>query len=520
MRTSLVFLLGLPLLGVVFLVLREPTAWSAYAEFDRIAQILGTSTLLGLLASVIAIALGLPLALMLSRTKPLGLPVLRFLVLAGLFVPLPVWAVAWQVVFAYWLPPLSLEPGVVAWRAWTTGLVPAAWVHGVAATPWVALLADVVLRDVDKTLEDDARMLQGQRGLLKLVLLPKVLGTVLVGLAWVLVQTLTEIPVTDAMMVRTFAEEVYTQLVGGGPGAAGAVALSLPVWLLSGAVFCVLVKRRSWPTIAGGDPWRFQTRLWPTVLSWVIVGIVVLMPLLALVRIAGGKGVDGFLAEMDKVCRSDGLLLLQSLFWAVVSGVCAAWLARWCCGRAAVSRSFATVLLVLCSLLLLLPGPVLGLALKTLILQLVKFEALLLPSGGPLASLLYDRASPVPAMWVGVVRFFPVACLLIWPSSRAVSRDLLEASLLDGDGWPGQWNRVMKPATRRSTWLAVLAVTGCSLMEVSASKLVAPPGYESFVLRLFAQMHYGAESTVAALALLQCVVCAAMAGVFGRLQKT
>ena len=511
MRTWIVILFGLPLLCVGFAVLREPAAWGAYAEFDRIAQLLGTSALLGLLASAVSMVFGLPLALLLSRTKPVGLPALRFLMLAGLFVPLPVWAVAWQVIFASWLPPLSLEPGAVTWRAWTTGLMPAAWVHGLAATPWVALLAEVVLRDVDKTLEDDARLIHGNRGLLRLVILPRVWGAMLVGLAWVLVQTLTEIPITDAMMVRTFAEEVYTQLVGGGPGAAGAVALTLPVWLLGTVLFCLLLKRRSWPTVAGSEPWKFGNRLRPTVLAWMLVSVVVLAPLVALLRTAGGKGIGGFFAEMWKVLRADGWLLLQSLFWAALAGAFAAWLARWCCGRAVVSRRFATVLLVLCSLLLLLPGPVLGFGLKSLILLLVQLEALVLPGGGPAASLLYDRASPMPAVWACVVRFFPVACLLLWPSVRAVPKDLLEASLLDGGAWAGQWIRVLKPATRRAVWLAALAVTGCSLAEVSASKLVAPPGYESFVLRLFAQMHYGAESTVAALALLQCVVCAGLA---------
>ena len=68
-----------------------------------------------------------------------------------------------------------------------------------------------------------------------------------VGLAavWVALQTAGEITVTDLGMVRTFAEEVYTQFVTDSPAALGrAVALALP--MTTAAVLVVGILLRGW----------------------------------------------------------------------------------------------------------------------------------------------------------------------------------------------------------------------------------------------------------------------------------
>ena len=66
----------------------------------------------------------------------------------------------------------------------------------------------------------------------------------------------------------------------------------------------------------------------------------------------------------------------------------------------------------------------------------------------------------------------------------------------------GEW-RLLIPLTGPAAARAALAVAALALGEVSASKLVNPPFRTAYVLRLFDLMHYGAESTVAALCLMQ-----------------
>ena len=53
-----------------------------------------------------------------------------------MFVPLPLFALAWQAVGG-------------GWRPWTQGLVPAAFVHAMAALPWVVWLTGLGLARVE-----------------------------------------------------------------------------------------------------------------------------------------------------------------------------------------------------------------------------------------------------------------------------------------------------------------------------------------------------------------------------------
>jgi iron(III) transport system permease protein len=62
---------------------------------------------------------------------------------------------------------------------------------------------------------------------------------------------------------------------------------------------------------------------------------------------------------------------------------------------------------------------------------------------------------------------------------------------------------VLVPLTGPAAARATLAVAALALGEVSATKLVNPPFRTAYILRLFDLMHYGAESTVAALCLMQ-----------------
>ena len=86
--------------------------------------------------------------------------------------------------------------------------------------------------------------------------------------------------------------------------------------------------------------------------------------------------------------------------------------------------------------------------------------------------------------------------------------------LFSGFGWPAASLLAVAGACAPPGPLAaphaLIGMTVLALGEVSAAKLVVPAGYKSFILELFAQMHYGAEATVAALAVAQVAVTAAV----------
>src|SRR5205807_5717249 len=248
---------------------------------------------------------------------------------------------------------------------------------------------------------------------------------------------LSEITVTDMMQVRTFAEEVYTQLVAGDkPALARAVAVSLPVVLLvAGLVLWTsfrwertLPARESLaaPTLVislgrGGWLWLLAILLFIVLCAGI--------PLASLIWKTGLSGSpetwSGHVAYtwLQKNVRDRGSVILQSLLVGVVSGGLAAGLAVMLCWLATASRWFQVLALALMATVWALPGPIPGLGMQQailIILDVLPFHAL--------SVALYDGPSPLPVAWVNVVRFFPCAVAVLWPVVRLLPADLRDAA--------------------------------------------------------------------------------------------
>ena len=524
--------LAAPVLVPVVGWLRPSASQTVWAEAGRIFGLAATTLALAGFAIAIAVPFGTVAAFILERMPIPGRRLLRGLVLAGLFVPLPIVAVAWQIVLGAWLPPLQLAPGDVAWRPWSQGLVPAAWVHGIAGLPWVIWIVGAGLRATDRTLEETARLEGGQRTLIRRVLMPRAVLASLAAAGWVAVVAATEIAVTDAMMVRTFAEEVYTQFVSTSDGMAAAVAVTLPAWLFAGIVLGWVAWRTAplfgRPGGESGPPALLTAspsiKVVASSVVWGMAALFAGFPVAALVWKAGGGGTaDGwgtlFLGgELRKVALSDGLILAGSMASAIAVGLVAAGLAVTACDLAHGTRWFSRFLIGLCVTLAVTPGPLVGLGLKQSIHTIMDAEDAIMRTAGvapefpPVRSALYDQPSPLPAGWATLIRLFPVAVVIVWPSIIAIPRELREAAALDGLGRVGTWRTVILPQSGRAMGRAALAVSALVLGEVSASKLVNPQFRPSYVLRLFDQMHYGADSTVAALCLLQLMATVSFGG--------
>jgi iron(III) transport system permease protein len=505
-----------PVLCLLPTLVAHPEAWRVWGEPGRISSLAANSLALAALACLVAGPLATLLGVALGRYRLPGDRWLSALLLLGLFVPLPVVAVAWQIVLGGWLPNLALDPGQVAWRPWRQGLLPAGVVHGIAAVPALAWLTAAWLTRSDAGLIDLARIEGGERMVWRRVLAPR-LRTALGGsLIWLTAIAFTEITITDAMMVRTFAEETYTELVSNPAGVPAALAATLPVWLAG--VVALLPGLRlvtDEPASESTGIERPAAPLWLSGLSWLVVAVVVPLPIAALVHRASA---GGLLATLSIQLRASGWVIAESLAAAVVSGALAALLAWWLTWRLGRDRRGLTLLAIVAVTLFLLPGPLLGLGLKEWIRIACDLEERLIDVKGiaypPIRSLLYDQPSPLPAMLTAIVRFLPIAMVAILPAVRGVPRQLIDQSRLDGlSAWP-MVRRVLWPLTGSAVLRAGGIVALLALGEVSASKLVNPPARRAFILDLFNQMHYGAEAGVAALALAQIAMTAAMLIVF------
>ena len=525
--------LGIPLALPVVRLLAHPAAWRVWGEADRLLSLARNSA--GLTAAVVALAvpLGTGAAVLLYRTDLPFRHTFRFLTLFALFVPLPLFASGWQAVLGSggWLPLTwwnPSRPGVFSatapggvWAPWGQGIGSAVWIHAAAAVPWVILIVGQGLSGVERSLEEDALTAAGWRHVLFAVTLRRAAAAVGAATLWVGLQTATEITITDVMQVRTFAEEVYTQMVAPDASAEGpsqddmvarAVAAAAP--LILGAALLVVVTAGRWerslPPPRDAAPaetllfplgrWR-----WPLCVA-AAAGCLVLLaaPLGSLAWRAGLEGTPPAWSaaatgrHLALTSRTEGELLAYSLLLAAVSGAVSAGLALLTCWAALGSRWFRTAALVLMALAWATPGPVVGLGLKEAIGDLLDLTG----SPRPLAVALWYGPSLLPLLWVQTIRFFPYAVALLWPAVRLTPAELRDAARVDGASPAQELRLVMWPMHAPAALRTALAVGVLSLGELSAGKLVSTPGMPSFAEAVFTQMHYGVTNNLAAMCLL------------------
>jgi iron(III) transport system permease protein len=509
----LLLFIGVPLawpLGGLF----YPSAWPSSAAVERLVALGRNTAVLVLLVLLLAVPVGIVLAVLLEWTDIPGRKLAWALLILSLFVPLPLVVSGWQgVLGADGFLPLDAWNATVGWAPWAAGIGPASWVHAVAGLPWVVLIVGRGLAGVDRQLEEDELLQRGPLGVLWHVSLRRSGGAIAAAMLGLAVQTAGEITVTDLFQVRTFAEEVYTQFVAPEPDptSPNPLARAVVVSLFSVAPFLVLVlllarqAERALP--AGGIAYRPAVTIGLGAWRW-LVGLLVVavaaallaVPLAGLVWKAGLAGMPAswslahLLAQLNATFASDRGLLARSLLLAGIAGIMCAGVALVACWLARERRWLRGLLLVLLAAAWVLPGPVIGLGLKGV------FRVLLDLTGerGLLAQLLWYGPSSLPLLWVYFIRLLPFAGAILWPAVRLVPRPLVELGRLDGAGVLGELIGIAAPALARAWLLAAGAVAVLSLGELAAGKLVSTPGAESYAEALFSQMHYGIGPDLAA----------------------
>lgn len=528
----LLLFLAVPLAAPLALLASDPSAWDSWAEARRFFALGRTTLLLVLGTLALAMPLGIACAVLLYRTDLPYRRLCRSAMVLTLFVPLPLFTSGWQTVLGAggWLPLPIWSGSAAVWTPWGQGIGSAIWIHAAAALPWIVLFVGLGLSWVERELEEDARMFLSPGQVLWRVTLPRAGAAVAAAALWVSLQTATEITVTDVMQVRTFAEEVYTQIVGGPEleeGLARAAAASLPLLLLTGVLVVGMARwwERRIPASRGADAaplplpplfslgrWR-----WPlAALTALVAGILLALPLASLVWRAGLTGAPPewsaatVLRYLLLACKPpDGRMLRDSLLLAAIAGLLVAGLALTTCWGARGSHWFRNGVLILLATAWAMPGPLLGLGLKTIIAHLLD-----LTESRWLAQVLYHGPSALPLLWVDIIRFFPFAVVLLWPMVRLIPAELLDAAQVDGATPTQELRFIVWPLLRTASARAALAVAVLALGELSAGKLVATPGMPSYATDIFTQMHYGVTNELAArCVLLLALVAAGSCGV-------
>ena len=505
-------------------LIQQPEGWLAWSELGRLLSLASNTIALAAGTLALALPIGIALAVLFYRSD---LPLrgwLRFLVLLCLFVPLPLFATAWQAALGttgwlpltFWTPAAPGDPDVspqgVLVKPWAYGLVPVIWVQTVASLPWVILLVGQALVWVERELEEDMLTVVGRWRVLWFVTLPRCRVAIFAAGLWIVLQTATEITITDMMQVRTFAEEVYTQIVAGDRfSLARAVASALPATLVVAALVLWVTRRweQTLPALNTLSPPFCLVRLgkarWPVfAVVFALMLAITLVPVGSLVWKAGLAGSPpswsaGVMSRhLITVVHVRGLLVLESTGLAIVAGIVTVVVGLVTCWLARESSWFRALALGIMAVSWAVAGPIIGLGLNAIIQRVSEPYWL--------AVVLYYGPSPVPALWAQFIRFLPCAIALLWPMVRFIPVELIDAARVDGARPWQEFRHIVFPLTVQSAAWTALAVAILALGEISAGKIVATPGSQTFGHEVFTQMHYGVSNDLAAMCLLLLVV--------------
>jgi iron(III) transport system permease protein len=502
------FWIVLPVLSLIgpWLALLPLTArsqsWQVWDEAPRILQLALNTAELSAITVVLALPPGIVLAILLFRTDMPGAKLLRFAMLFGLFLPLPMWAAGWQAALRW----VGFGASIISQQ----GILVAAAIHALAALPWVVWLIGLSLRQVDREREETALLSLPAPKVLARVTLAECRPALALAAFGVVLQCLGEMAITDLTGTRTLAEEIYLQFSGDQYGLEHSIVLFLPLVVMFAILGSWLVRREGNPLGGSSQPallFRLGPARWPLALAVALLVFGVgAVPFAAILWRASNGSAQEFIAGLLAIARGQGSLIGASLFWSACAALLAASAALALCWRAQCSRIWRQLLFSLAALIWVTPGPVVGFGVNSLIQQLLDVEDVLLRSKAgfhPLKELLYNSPSPLPVLWAQSIRIFPLAVVLVWPAARGIAREQIESAQIDGaHGWQ-LFRAVAWPACRRSFLLSALAGLALAMGELSATKIAQVPGRRTFIEELFSQMHYGADATVARLCLVQ-----------------
>lgn len=437
-----------------------------------------------------ALALGVPLGLILARSDAPARRICWLLHAFPLFQPPFLVALGW-----FYL----LERGG-PWGGPATAalLMSEAGVIGVLVltfAPVVTTLTGIALLSVDPALEEAARVSAPPWRVATGVLLPAVRPAAALGGLVVFALTVSELGVPMFLRSRAYTEAVFARLGGIDYAPGEAVVLSLPLLLL-GLVLVRLERRwfgrrrlRLLGLRAGREPLAFGSWRLPAALAAAMAASVALAPIAALGWKAAAGG--GF-------------------------GEIPAWLARshWnSLATAGAAAAVATVLGVVMGHALIRARRVAG-AVDALL-----FAAFLSPAAVLGLGIMAAWNRPATA-WVygtlailvvaGVARYGILALRAAAVAFGQTSSAVEDAARTAGAGYLRRLSRIVLPIHRRGLSAAFLLTFVFCLRDLETAVLFYPPGGEPLTVRVFTLEANGPAGVVAALALVQVLIAAAV----------
>lgn len=472
---------------------------------------LGNSAAIALVAALLALAVGVPYALLVARTD---VPFRGFLGTAygaPLVLPPLLVGVAWAYVPFLAPPRQDLMPEPSVWDG-PVAILRAGAAFALCYFPLVVLFATRAVRRVPPALEDAARLAAGPWASVRRVTLPLAAPTILASGLFVFLFALEDFALVDFLnWVRPVGQRVgvypyesftaWTKSQGEGI----ATALGMPL-VLVGVALLVMIHRltvkdaRTTPAGAfrEAEPWKLGRWRWPAAIgALLLLGVAAGLPIGGLLWKAGEGGLPAYRNVFRLVAgpESQGQELAWSLWFAVAAAAIAVPLA-WPLAHHAARRKVIWPL-VLAFLPLALPPIFLGAG----SLRIYESPALAftLP-GGVERNPFADPDSPrLGTVLLLVAKYVPFAVAALWAAFLGVDPDLEGAAATAGVRPLDRAVSVLAPLVRPALLLSLVLVFVFSLREIDTIVLLSS---ETLMRKIYTMVHFQRDEQVAAL----CVV--------------
>ena len=451
---------------------------SELIDVHRWRILLANTSIVCVCALVTALLLGGGFGFLIARTNLPGRKILHGAALLGACVPLYV-----SVVFIFALIPI--------WQ-YKNSTIACGVMHGLILSPLATVILAAVFRAGDRDLEDQARLDAGAFCVFRRITLPHagwgVVGTGIV----VALLTATDHTIADILIVRTFAEEVYTQFILDRTET-GPILVGVPVMIfLAGAALLAQRRYRFFGDNAHQQDSRTPRRLvlepWRGLVgaaAWAVMLALMVPPAYALLsKIGWSKEIGRTIAPLQ--------MELWHTFIAAAAGAAAIVLfsigLAWATLRARRARWAVFIAVII---LLGMPAPVIGISLVDLLNRSNWLGA------------IYD--SPFGVIIGYFVRFLPLGVLMMIPAVQRVALEHEHAARVDGCDWrQTQWH-LYWPAVWKHAAIVGLVMMILCYGEVASTVLVAQPGWQLASVRAYTLIHFGVYRDLAVLAVMSIV---------------
>jgi iron(III) transport system permease protein len=460
---------------------------------SRQLVLLGRSMLIALSATLVALVLGLPVAIILAARDLPFKRIFFLLVLVPLLIPSYVMAGAW----IHLLSPTGFVNSMIvnvfgpSAKLTVFSKVGCAWCLGISFFPVVALIVATGLSQIDSSLQDVARLSTNWWGVCRYSTIPQIRPHLIASICLVLIFVFAQYGVPSLLGVNTYPVEIFAQFSAFYDDT-GAVVTAIPLIVV--VILLVLfqqqiMRRHDYVRITPSSENRYPKMLkkfkyYAVIFIIILFVITTLLPFLSVFLYA--QGFTKILSTLISFRNSIVTTSLLALSAAVISTVIAFPIGKY---LACSSSRFTHVLDVICWLPIAIPGTIIGLGLISLAGKVpVSFRT---DSFGMLLLCAY----------IGMFSAFSIR--IFEAAYRRADPNVAEIAAIDGLGCYQRFFYVDLPIHSRAFAASIIVVFVLAVGELNATVLLIPPGKATLGVSIDNLLHYGANATASALCLIE-----------------